>query len=87
MLSMLLLQRAKQESALHHKPQSLFGSVIINAGSLDVYFATFPRRSATFIYTVLILTGLLFYGIIISQTSKRTQYMDIKMELTHFICA
>lgn len=31
MLSMLLLQRAKQESALHHKPQSLFGSVIISS--------------------------------------------------------
>lgn len=28
MLSMLLLQREKQESALHHKPQSLSGSVI-----------------------------------------------------------
>ena len=27
-LSMLLLQTAKQESALHHKPQSLSGSVI-----------------------------------------------------------
>lgn len=31
MLSMLLLQRAKQESALHHKPQSLLGSVIISS--------------------------------------------------------
>ena len=31
MLSMLLLQRAKQESALHHKPQSLSSSVIISS--------------------------------------------------------